>query len=59
MMVELVNAQTGGRMWVHETRVGEYLAAGHRLAAEAKPAAEKNVSETDTGTKPKTTRKKK
>lgn len=56
MMVELVNSLTGGRMWVHETRVGEYLAAGHKLAAEAKPAAEK-VSETDT--KPKTTRSRK
>jgi len=33
-MVELVNKVTGGRMWVAEDRVDEYLAAGHK-----KPAA--------------------
>jgi len=30
-MVRFINAVTGGEMWVHETRVDEYKAAGHRL----------------------------
>ena len=37
-MVELVNRLTGGRMWVDESRLDEYLAAGHRLAASPAPA---------------------
>lgn len=36
-MVKFVNALTGGPMWVHESRVEEYLAAGHRLAVEDAP----------------------
>lgn len=32
-MIELIHATTGGRMWVDETRVDEYLAAGHKPAA--------------------------
>lgn len=32
-MVKLVNRTTGTIMWVHESRLEEYLAAGHRLAA--------------------------
>jgi len=36
-MVELKHAITGHSMWVHESRLEEYLAAGH------KPAAEKAV----------------
>lgn len=32
-MVEFVNKNTGGVMWVHETRADEYLAAGHKLAS--------------------------
>ena len=31
-MVKLINAVTGGEMWVHESRVDEYLARGHKLA---------------------------
>lgn len=41
MMVRMINRLTGGDMWVHETKVESYIAAGHRLAAEAaksKPA---------------------
>ena len=46
MMVKFINGQTGGVMWIHETRVEEYKAAGHKLAADAlkeapKPAAKK------------------
>ena len=47
-MVKLINALTGSEMWVHETRLDEYLAAGHKPAAE--PAG---VSESNTPAKPK------
>ena len=36
-MVEMINALTGSRMWVHESRVEEYLGAGHRLAPSPEP----------------------
>ena len=36
-MIRMVNLLTGGDMWVHETRVAEYLAAGHKLAAPPVP----------------------
>ena len=32
-MVRFINAYTGKEMWVHETRVEEYTAAGHKPAA--------------------------
>ena len=32
-MIRLQNARTGGEMWVHESRLDEYLAAGHKPAA--------------------------
>ena len=31
-MVKLINALNGGDMWVHESRLEEYLAKGHKLA---------------------------
>ena len=34
-MVRFINKLTGGEMWVHESRVEEYKAAGHKPAAEA------------------------
>ena len=39
-MIKLVNKITGTEMWVADNRVEEYLAAGHKLAAEyvEKPA---------------------
>lgn len=37
-MRRLINRMTGGDMWVHESRVDEYLAAGHALAAAPAPA---------------------
>lgn len=37
MMVKFINSLTGGDMWVHESRVEEYKAAGHKLAAELEP----------------------
>ena len=33
-MVKFVNKTTGSVMWVHEDRVEEYKAAGHKPAAE-------------------------
>ena len=32
-MVRFINRATGSVMWVHESRVGEYKAAGHKPAA--------------------------
>lgn len=40
-MVKLVNKYTGGDMWVHEARVDEYLAAGHKPAAKPETPAKK------------------
>ena len=37
-MVKLIHARSGGEMWVHESRVEEYKAAGHKPAAEAQAA---------------------
>lgn len=31
-MVKMINATTGTEMYVHELRLDEYLARGHRLA---------------------------
>ena len=35
-MVKLIH-RSGGEMWVHESRLDEYLAAGHKLAAAPAP----------------------
>lgn len=40
-MTEFINALTGTRMQVPDERKGEYLAAGHKLAASAAPTAVK------------------
>lgn len=32
-MIRLINKITGGDMWVHESRLDEYLEAGHQLAS--------------------------
>ena len=38
-MIRMINAITGSTMWVAESRLDEYTAAGHKLAAPpAKPA---------------------
>lgn len=36
-MVRLINAHTGTIMWVHETRVEQYLERGHKLAPPPPP----------------------
>ena len=38
MMIKFINAQTGGEMWVHESRVDEYVAMGHKIAPRPVPA---------------------
>ena len=40
-MVKLINAVTGGEMWVHESRVDEYLERGHKLAPPPPPPPRK------------------
>lgn len=40
-MVKLINAVTGSEMWVHESRVDEYLAAGHKPAPPPPPPPRK------------------
>lgn len=49
MMVKFINAQTGGEMWVHESRVDEYVAMGHKIAPRpisAKTAKQKPANKT-------------
>ena len=36
-MIRLINALTGTDMWVHESRLDEYLARGHKLAPAPEP----------------------
>lgn len=31
-MIRMINALTGSVMWVHESRLDEYLGSGHKLA---------------------------
>lgn len=39
-MVKFINRMTGTVMWVHESRVAEYLALGHQPAELNLPSAE-------------------
>ena len=59
-MVEFVNKVTGGQMWVDDNRVGEYLAAGHKLAVEKESpkAAQQKMTETEPKAEPKKVQKK-
>lgn len=46
-MVEFINERTGGRFFVHESRVEEYKAMGHTIASsvvEAEAIKEKPVA---------------
>ena len=36
-MVKMIHALTGTEMWVHETRVEQYLERGHKLAPPPPP----------------------
>ena len=45
-MVKLINCHTGSVMWVHESRLEEYIAAGHKPAAN--PMAEKPTRKRNT-----------
>lgn len=40
-MVKFIHARTGGEMWVAEDRVDEYIAAGHKPAANTVKPADK------------------
>ena len=40
-MVKLINGLTGSEMWVHEDRLEEYLARGHRLPPPPPPPPRK------------------
>lgn len=44
-MIELTNKITGGKMRVAESRLDEYLAAGHKLAADIMPVPEATKEE--------------
>lgn len=51
-MIKLRHARTGGDLWVHESRLEEYLAAGHTLAAVPAPVkAEKKPAQKKATTK--------
>ena len=52
-MVRLINATTGTDMWVANERLNEYMAAGH------KPAADATEAQSDAKTAPAKTAKKK
>ena len=41
-MIRLIRADSGGEMWVHESRLDEYLAAGHKPAAPPRPYSPKS-----------------
>ena len=43
-MVKFINKLTGSVMWVHETHVEEYKAAGHKLAADTPKESPKPVA---------------
>jgi hypothetical protein len=45
-MIRLVNRLTGTEMWVHGSRLKEYLAAGHVPAAAPKPEQEPEPKKT-------------
>ena len=40
-MIKMIDRYTGVVMWVHESRVDEYKAQGHKLAPVAKPVKER------------------
>ena len=40
-MVKFINSATGSEMYVHESRVEEYKAAGHKLAVAPKRGGKK------------------
>ncbi len=49
-MIKLINKTTGTPMWVADERKDEYLAAGHKLAAELsakKPVEEAKVEDVE------------
>lgn len=53
-MIKLVNALTGSEMWVHESRLDEYLRAGHTLAPVPEPPKPEKPARKPRASKPKT-----
>ena len=48
MMIKFINKMFGTEMWVDESRVDEYIAAGHALAADTvKKTVEKKIQPTE------------
>jgi len=47
-MIRMINNLMGNEMYVHEDRVEEYLAAGHKLAADPAPEVEEKKPEKKT-----------
>ena len=45
-MVKMINALTGSIMWVHESRLDEYLERGHKLAPPPPPPKPKRTRKT-------------
>lgn len=45
-MVKMINALTGSDMWVHESRLDEYLAKGHKIAPPPPPPKPKRTRKT-------------
>lgn len=51
-MVKMIHALTGTVMWVHETRVEQYLERGHKLAPPPPPPRPKRSPKKKTGDVP-------
>ena len=51
-MVKFINSMTGTEMWVHETRVEEYIRRGHKPAPPPPPPAPKKTARRTTKTEP-------
>ena len=37
-MIRMINVYSGSTMWVHDSRLDEYLKMGHKLAVPPEPA---------------------
>lgn len=45
-MIKLINQTTGTEMWVHESRLEEYLARGHKMAPLPSPPPKASAKKT-------------
>ena len=59
MRIRMINALTGSLMYIEESKLYEYIAAGHKLAAKAEPeSAPEPAAEPVPAPAPKRSRKK-